>query len=227
MKKIRLYKTMALNIDDEVQNIKVYYDTLEFIDGFASFGYMINDNEVMCTVFDKNLNAVVPCRISSVEDLSTYTNVFKNGIGLYQEGDHIYVIDLNNTKFEGTKPINYVNRINAYLPVDSKRVIAVNEEFYLYNVSDNKRLSQDFSYMELKENELIWYLVFGIKKKKKRYLYTTGTMFKNGKLKNNVLIDDIKAWYSDEDLKDVENIRTLSLKNYLDLRKKEKWETLQ
>lgn len=227
MKKIRLYKTMALNIDDKIQKIKVYYDTLEFVDGFASFGYMINNEEVMCTVFDKNLNAVVPCRISPVDELVTYTNVFENGMALYQEGDFVYVIDLKNTKFNGTKPVNYVNKINAYLPVDTKRVIAANEEFYLYDVSNNKRLSQDFSYMELKNNELIWYLVFGISYEERRYLYTKGSMFKNGKIKNNVLIDNIKAWYSDEDLQDVEKIRTLSLSNYEGMRKQERWSRLQ
>ena len=226
-KKLRIYKKMRLNIDDEIQEIKVYYDDLDYVDGYASLCYMINDNEVMCTVLDKRMNPVIPCRISSINEMSVYTNVFENGMALYQEDNCIYTIDLKDVEFVGTKPKNYVNKMNAYLPVDTKRVIAVNQEFYLYDVANNKRLTEDFSYIELKKNKLIWYLVFGVLENEQRYLYASGYMNKNGKLNNEVLIDDVKAWYSDADLKDVEKIRTLSLDNYNKLKENESWKIIQ
>lgn len=219
MKKLRVFKTINVELDDVKKEFKIYYDTLNFIGDYAPIALAIDDNDnVLCTIVDKKINPVIPCRVSNVNSLDIYSFVFENNRSLYYINDKTYLIDLDNVKFKDDVPINYIKKINGYYPLDSKRVVAVEDEFYLFDVSKNKRLSENFSYIDVKDNKLNWYLVFGISDSENRYLYTSGFISKSGKIDNEVLIDDIKAWYSDDELKSVKNIKELSFKNYYDIK---------
>ncbi len=222
MKKIKanIYHEDIKEIISNGYSIKIDVNGRILLDGYTAIisANAINDNlyDVYTGVIDKDLNVVVPIRKSKANkeeldnnDVANGLMLFDNGRLIYRQGDDMYLVDLHDTKFKKVKdgyvPDKYILKFAAYYSIGNGKIIIYNEEdSFIYDVNNNKRESNTFSFVAHIKGITNKFYGYNVINNKYCYpLYARSLIGYDHDIKNEIVLNEkLKIYASDDIIKD-------------------------
>ena len=158
-------------------SIIAHLEDLEFIDGYFQIMSVKEKDEehyeVTTGVIDEEFNVVVPLRKEVVlkNDFNNYeynndVSLYSNKKIIYRLGkNEFYLIDLQDTCFELENnkyvPKKYLKKFSAYYGIDDEKIIMYfKDSACIYNVLENKPVSNMYDFIEKHEEYEDVYLAY-------------------------------------------------------------------
>ncbi len=204
--------TLIFKVQYKNQNFSFPIDSndLKFEHGYCPI-YFALDEVYYSGVINENYQLVVPMSCAIKKDDFSVITIFKNHKAIYGVKDEdFYLIDLRKTKFEIQEdclvPTQYEMHFDAYDDVnDTTAILYQNGNYFLYDVSKNKKLSIDFEYLFHKNNKVYGSIVF-VPEIYTDELIIDCNLNKKGQIQNPVHLGKVSIWLNKETLQKKENL---------------------
>lgn len=166
---IRIIDIDGVGIRIDLDNMYVFEDLIPV----RCFDEISNNKYITYSVIlNKNFEVVVPLRdeLVSKEDINNF--MFEKDILIYQgkkaiyfDKDACYLIDLNTVKFnkigDDYKPSGYLLKAESVYNIgDGKVIFYLTEKAFIYDVVNNKFMSNIYDYINVADNLYIAYYFF-------------------------------------------------------------------
>lgn len=190
--------------------IPISSDDITFVDGYSFLRFNI-DGYYYGGVINENYKIVVPFTVEKEEEDFTVTTIFKKHKAIYGiKNEEFYLIDLDEVQFEQKEeeltPMNYLMKLDGYDDLDdTKAIIYKDQNYFIYDVSNNKKLSLNFQYLEKQKQTIYGYLAF-IPEIYTSELVLRCKLNKEGQIQNPMYLGNVSIWLHPEFLQKEETL---------------------
>lgn len=198
--------------------IPISSDDITFVDGYSFLCFNI-EGYYYGGVINENFEVVVPFTVEQEEEDFTVTTIFKNHKAIYGiKNEKFYLIDLDTVQFkqinEELIPINYLMKLDAYDDLDdTKAMIYKDKDYFIFDVSNNKKLSINFQYLEQQQQKIYGYLSF-IPEIYSSELVLRCKLNKEGQIQNPIYLGNVSIWLHPKTLQNEETLTEEVAKTY-------------